>query len=140
MSITADKQHSISIHRIGTIALSCRMACLQCRLKAEGFSDEDIIRAVPYAMKALGIATASVGGVGIIFSGIIYASGADIKQHAELSNFKDTWAMVAGKEYGRALAGKFRDLLQGSEQESLNADSSVEGRQYGHKAHDAEKR
>jgi hypothetical protein len=100
-----------------------------CRLKAEGFSDEDVNRAMPYAIKGLGIATASVGGVGIVFSGIVYMSGVDIKQQAQVSSFKDAWAMLAGKNFGRALAGKVQAMMGVSEHKAVNPDHKAEGGQ-----------
>lgn len=81
-----------------------------CRLKAEGFTDDDVQRAVPYAAQALGIATACVGGVGLFGAGVVYASGADLKEHAEVSSFRDAWGMLAGREYGRALGQRLKEM------------------------------
>lgn len=55
-----------------------------CRLRGEGFSEEDVNKAVPYAAQALGIATACVGGVGLGVTGLVYASGVDIKEEAQV--------------------------------------------------------
>lgn len=65
---------------------------------------------MPYAAQALGIATACVGGAGLLGTGIVYASGADLKRHAEVSSFKDAWGMLAGKEYGRALGERLQAM------------------------------
>jgi hypothetical protein len=63
----------------------------RCRLQAEGFSETDVQKAVPYAAQAMSIATACVGGVGLATAGLVYASGVDFKDKAQVSGRLTAW-------------------------------------------------
>lgn len=76
----------------------------------EGLTEEDANRAMPYAAKALGIATACVASVGALGAAAVHASGADIKQSAQVSSAREAWATLQGREVGAALGRKLRDL------------------------------
>lgn len=65
---------------------------------------------MPYAAKALAIATASVGSVGALGAAVVHASGADLKQSVQVSSAREAWATLQGRELGATLGRKLRDL------------------------------
>jgi hypothetical protein len=91
--------------------LACSATTVRCslrRLVAEGLTEQDAQKAFPYAAQALGIATATVGGVGVVGAATIYASGADVKASVQVSGFKDAWAMLRGRELAGAMNAQFK--------------------------------
>ena len=91
------------------------------RLKAEGFTEEDVHKAMPYAAQAMGIATACVGGVGLAATGLVYASGVELRERAQVSSVQD--ALRVADQMGSAIGGKLKrwgedNLWQLSETES----------------------
>lgn len=65
---------------------------------------------MPYAAKALAIATACVGSAGALGSAAVYATGADLKQSVQVSSAREAWATLQGRELGATLGRKLRDL------------------------------
>jgi hypothetical protein len=76
----------------------------------EGFTEADANKAMPYAAKALGIATACVGGVGIAGSALLYASGIDLKESVRVSSARDAWMQMQAQSIGSALGSRLRIL------------------------------
>jgi hypothetical protein len=61
---------------------------------------------MPYAAQAMGIATACVGGVGIGFTGLMYVSGINFKEQAEISTVQE--ALRAANKAGGSIGAKLR--------------------------------
>eukprot|EP00892_Ulva_mutabilis_P003534 jgi/Ulvmu1/1552/UM110_0015.1 len=80
------------------------------QLAIEGLTEEDANRAMPYAAKALGIATAYVASAGALGMAAMHASGADLKQSVHVSSAREAWATLQGRELGATLGAKLRDL------------------------------
>jgi hypothetical protein len=81
-----------------------------CRLVNEGLTEADAQRAIPYAVQALGIATACVGAMGVAGAATIYAAGADLKESVRVSSAKDAWAQLQAQSLGVALGRRMRQL------------------------------
>lgn len=76
------------------------------KLKGEGFTDEDVNKAMPYAAQAIGIATACVGGAGLAATGLVYASGVEVQERAQVSSVQD--ALRVADQMGSSVGSKLK--------------------------------
>lgn len=79
------------------------------RLKAEGFAEEDAQKAFPYAAKAFSIATSMVSGAGVAGGAVLYASGLDLKNEAQVASVQEAYGLVKGREFGGEVGKRIRE-------------------------------
>lgn len=111
--------------------MSLMTKCMHARrLRAEGISEEEAHRAVPYAAQALGIASACVGGVGLAATGVVYASGVDMKASAQVSSVQDAlqtadragaWVSAKLQRWGEQHVAPLLPSMQGQEPQDTSS-------------------